>query len=89
MTGGVQREPGEVYMDRLGELRMPTLIIWGEWDGYLPVKWARLAHRRIPNSRLYVFQRCWHAPQKQRPLEFTLVVLDFLKGQGERCGSSA
>lgn len=88
MTGGVRREPGEVYMDRLGELRAPTLIIWGEWDGYLPVKWARLAHQRIPGSRLCVFRRCWHAPQKQRPEEFGRIVLDFLKGESRPCGSS-
>lgn len=88
MTGGTDREPGEVYMDRLHELRVPTLIMWGEWDGYLPVKWARLAHRRIPNSELCVFERCWHAPQKQRPEEFIRIVLDFLERQGERCGSS-
>ncbi len=88
MTGGKEREPGEIYWDRLPELQVPTLLVWGEWDGYLPVRWARMAHERIPNSELCVFERCWHAPQKQRPEAFARVVLDFLKRREGRCCSS-
>ena len=79
MTGGNDGEPVETYMDRLHEITHPTLILWGGWDGYVPVSLAYQAHEKIANSQLHVFKRCWHAPQKQRPVEFNRVVVDFLQ----------
>jgi len=67
------------FLDRLPEITTPTLIVWGEWDIYLPVKLAYRAHMLMKNSRLYVFKRCWHAPQKRNPVEFNRLVLDFLR----------
>lgn len=66
-------------LDRLPETTTPTLIVWGEWDGYMPVKLAYKAHMLIKNSRLCVFKRCWHAPQRSNPGEFNRLVLDFLR----------
>jgi len=70
---------GIVLLDKLPELEIPTLIVWGGWDGYFPVKQAYQAHRLLKNSQLKVFKRCWHAPQRERPEEFNQLVLDFLK----------
>ena len=78
MTGGNGGEPVETYMDRLHEIKAPTLILWGGWDGYLPVSLAFEAHSRMENSRLHVFKRCWHAPQRERPEEFNRLVTEFL-----------
>ena len=78
MTGGNGGEPVNNFMDRLHEIEVPTLILWGGWDGYLPVRLAYEAHERMPNCRLHVFPRCWHAPQKQRADEFNRHVLEFL-----------
>lgn len=72
-------EAWEIFMDRLPELKMPTLLLWGEWDGYIPVEVAYQAHERLSNSRIYVFEKCWHAPQRARAEEFNSLVLDFLK----------
>lgn len=66
------------FLDRLPEITTPTLIVWGEWDGYLPVKLAYKAHSLMKNSRLCVFKRCWHAPQRKDPAEFNRLVLVFL-----------
>ncbi|PIU55007.1 MAG: hypothetical protein COS88_05870 [Chloroflexi bacterium CG07_land_8_20_14_0_80_51_10] len=73
------KEPGDVFLDRLPEITAPTLILWGEWDGYLPVKLAYQAHERLRDSQLHVFKRCWHAPQRERTEEFNQLVLDFLR----------
>lgn len=67
------------FLDRLPEITTPTLIVWGELDGYLPVKLAHKAHLLIKNSQLCVFKRCWHAPQREKPEEFNRTVLDFLR----------
>ena len=79
MTEGNGGESVETYMDRLHEIKTQTLILWGGWDGYVPVSLARQAHEKMTNSRLHIFNRCWHAPQKQRPEEFNRVVLGFLR----------
>ncbi len=79
MTGGNGGKSVENYMDRLHEIKAPTLILWGGWDGYIPASLARQAHAKMENSRLHIFSRCWHAPQKQRPEEFNRLVTDFLK----------
>lgn len=67
-----------VYMDRLHELNVPTLIIHGEKDGLVPLKYAQEAHQRIRGSRLYVIPECGHWPQREKPEEFNRVLLDFL-----------
>ncbi len=79
VRGGDEQEEGEIFMNRLTELTTPVLLLWGEWDGYMPVKLAYQAHERLPNSRLHVFEKCWHAPQRARSGEFNNLVMDFLK----------
>lgn len=74
-----------VYMDRLHELKVPTLIVHGEKDRLVPLQYARQAHQRIRGSRLYVIPECGHWPQREKPEEFTRVLLDFLR-EGEESG---
>ena len=66
------------YLHRLPELRVPTLIVHGACDRFVPVAWARRAHRLIPGSRLVVFPRCGHWPQQERPRDFVRVLAAFL-----------
>lgn len=66
------------YSERLGELRVRTLIIHGSEDRLVPVSWAERAHRRLPASRLRVLEGCGHWPQRERPGEFNEAVLEFL-----------
>jgi pimeloyl-ACP methyl ester carboxylesterase len=71
------------FADRLGELRVPTLIVHGEHDRFVPVAWARRAHERIPDSELRVLRDCGHMPPRERPEEFNEVVGRFLAGRTE------
>lgn len=38
----------------------PTLIIWGEKDGQIPLKYAQRLHREIPESRLVIVPNAGH-----------------------------
>jgi len=69
------------FLDRLTEVRTPTLIVWGKKDIYLPVAYAYLAHKLLANSRLHVFLRSGHAPHKEKSEEFNQMFLDFLRGK--------
>jgi pimeloyl-ACP methyl ester carboxylesterase len=62
-------------------LLQPTLIIWGERDGYLPLRHAERLHRLIPHSRLFVFRDTGHTPQEEHPEEFTHLLADFCKSR--------
>jgi pimeloyl-ACP methyl ester carboxylesterase len=63
---------------RLGEIKIPTLIVWGFSDRVIPVQAALSYHRRIPRSRLEIFERTGHLPQLERPARFNAVLDDFL-----------
>lgn len=66
------------FVDRLHALALPTLILHGSEDRYVPVAWARRAHALIKDSELQVFPRCGHWLTLERPGEFDSAVLEFL-----------
>jgi pimeloyl-ACP methyl ester carboxylesterase len=64
--------------DRLGEIEVPSMVLWGFDDRVIPVQAAISYHRRIPGSRLEVFERTGHVPQLERPARFNAILEDFL-----------
>jgi len=67
-----------VLLDRLPQISVPTLLVWGAQDRLLPVRQAHAAAARLPHSRLHVLPECGHCPQMEKPEEFNRLVLDFL-----------
>lgn len=63
--------------DRLGEIRVPTLITVGEFDEVRP-SCSETMHRGIPGSKLVVFPDGGHAIHCERPDEYRAVVREFL-----------
>jgi pimeloyl-ACP methyl ester carboxylesterase len=66
--------------DRLGKIEIPTLVLWGFDDRVIPVQAALSYHRRIPGSRLEIFERTGHVPQLERPARFNATLAHFLAG---------
>jgi len=64
--------------ERLGSIEIPTLIAWGFADRVIPVQAALSYHRRIPGSRLEIFERTGHVPQLERPGRFNTLLDEFL-----------
>jgi pimeloyl-ACP methyl ester carboxylesterase len=64
--------------DRLEELEVPTMIVWGMEDWVIPSVAALSYHRRIPHSRLEIFERTGHVPQLERPARFNRVLDHFV-----------
>jgi pimeloyl-ACP methyl ester carboxylesterase len=50
---------------RLGELQIPTLVIWGESDGIVDTPYGRAYSEAIPNSRFEVLPDAGHMPQME------------------------
>lgn len=59
---------------------MPTLLIWGERDGIIPVEHGYLAHELMPGSQLEVFDRSGHFPHRDEPVRFVQTLSEFMLG---------
>lgn len=63
---------------RLGEIKKPTLIVWGKQDGLLTVADGEKFRAEIADSELTVFDQCGHVPQVEKAADFNKAVLAFL-----------
>jgi pimeloyl-ACP methyl ester carboxylesterase len=71
----------------LREIEAQTLIVWGDKDRLVPVRYADEFERRIPGSRKVVFADTGHVPMFERPQRFNQEVEAFLADVGH--GSAA
>jgi pimeloyl-ACP methyl ester carboxylesterase len=51
--------------ERIKELKVPTLILWGGRDHLIPLEYAGLFNRDIAGSELVVFDDLGHVPQEE------------------------
>jgi pimeloyl-ACP methyl ester carboxylesterase len=51
--------------ERIKELKVPTLILWGGRDRLIPLEYAGLFNRDIAGSELVVFDDLGHVPQEE------------------------
>lgn len=63
---------------RLGEIKKPTLIVWGKQDGLLKLADGEQFKREIAGSELVVFDQCGHVPMVEKAADFNKAVLTFL-----------
>jgi len=65
--------------ERISEVSMPTLIIWGEEDILIPVEHASLFENDIPDSRLVVIAEAGHLPHEEKAGFVNDLAADFMK----------
>ena len=70
------------FRDRLPDVKVPTLIVWGEKDSIIPVRDANEFERLIPDSRKLVMRDTGHIPMAERPEAFNDVLTEFLAESG-------
>lgn len=61
---------------RIGDVRVPALILAGEWDDFRPC--AERDHRLIEGSRFVLVRRCGHASPDWRTDAFVRAVTEFI-----------
>lgn len=64
---------------RLGEIRVPTLVIYGDLDLPQIIERARFLADGIPGAKLVVLTGTAHLPNMERPEAFNQIVLSFLE----------
>ena len=63
---------------RLARVTAPTLVLWGEKDGLMPLDYGRAYAKAIPGARFSTLD-AGHALPLERPAEFAAAVASFLK----------
>jgi len=69
---------GWTVMDRLGEIKVPTLVMAGRDDFLFPPEHQIELAAGIPNARLRIIERAGHNPHSERPAEVMDALRDFI-----------
>lgn len=67
------------YLDRLSEIKIPTLIMVGEDDPGTPVSASEAMHQRIHNAKLVIIKSARHLTNVEQPEIFNTNLLTFLR----------
>jgi haloalkane dehalogenase len=72
----------EPYQAKLAALEVPTLILWGQQDEYLPLDYASRFARGIPDSKLVLLEGVRHFLFEDEPERCAQEVTEFLRQAG-------
>ncbi len=68
------------FTDRLPEITIPSLILWGKYDLVVPTKFAQEAYDHLGSTHkeLFIFERTGHSPLQSEPDLFAEKVIAFI-----------
>ena len=73
---------GRIFRDDarplMRSVQAPVLLVWGEHDALVPVRYGKQMLVEIPNARLEIIPRSAHVPMWESPRTFNEIVLRFL-----------
>ncbi len=67
-------------LERLEDITVPSLVVWGRDDKGGSLESATAAVKRMPNARLVTFDACGHYPMIEHPDDYNRLVSEFLGG---------
>lgn len=70
------------FDQRIPTIRIPTLLIWGEQDPWIPLSVGRRLKMDLPDAALQIIPRCGHAPQEELPGETAGLIIRWLNEGG-------
>ena len=66
------------HTDRIPQIKVPTLLLWGLDDYWIPANDTLHYLRDLPQLQLKVMKNTGHVPMEERPKESLELVRDFL-----------
>ncbi|MEL6675123.1 MAG: alpha/beta hydrolase [Bacteroidota bacterium] len=83
MTSGQILEETEQtsLTDRLSEVTIPTLLLWGKYDFVVPPRLGQTALNEIgtADKSLVIFEESGHSPMSNEPEAFVQAIIDFVE----------
>ena len=70
----------EDLREELPNIKVPTLLLWGEKDTATPIEDAILMEKLIPNAGLVKFENCSHYVFLERVEQVNKIINTFLNG---------
>ena len=67
--------------EAIGKIAAPVLLLWGEDDELIPVRYGHAAAAAIPGSELVVLPGVGHIPSIDAPRDFVRILTDFAAGR--------
>jgi pimeloyl-ACP methyl ester carboxylesterase len=67
------------YINRVPEIKIPTLIVWGDTDRWVPIESGYKLKRNINDSIFVEISKCGHMPQEELPDETAKLLMDFFQ----------
>jgi pimeloyl-ACP methyl ester carboxylesterase len=71
----------ENYKSRLGKIKIPTLILWGDKENIFLRPEQDLLKTGITNSVLKVYPETGHSPHWEQPEKFVKDLRNFISGK--------
>lgn len=69
------------HFQRLNDIDIPKLILWGKEDEILPFEYGNRIHALMPKARFEFFENCGHVPQFEEPEKFNAMALSFIRSR--------
>ena len=69
----------QTLTEKLSSITVPTMVVWGELDPVIPVKYADSIVSTIKDCRFYRMDGCGHTPYVEVPETFVKIVMEFLR----------
>jgi len=68
------------YTNRLSEITIPSLVLWGKYDIVVPTLYAQEAFDNLgsSNKEIFIFEKSAHSPMYTEPDLFSNKVLEFI-----------
>lgn len=63
----------------LERIRLPTLIMWGRHDAWIPVELAESFHKKLGWSQVVIYDNAGHVPHEEIPEQTLVDAVKFLK----------
>jgi pimeloyl-ACP methyl ester carboxylesterase len=68
----------QTLQERLVEIKIPTLVIWGSEDTTIPVENIEY-FKQMPDVRTYIMKGCGHTPYVESPNQFYKIIKKFIE----------
>lgn len=74
-----RKTPLDSAWQQIGQIRQPTLLLWGQQDDLIPVAVAGRFHHDLPHDTLIVYPNAGHVPMEEIPAQTVADARAFLR----------